>query len=193
MILRPFVTHIEKDVMTSELLIEPTATKDVDEMLREVYEPGFYAVARFVGRRGGTLDDAKDIFQEAFALMYEQLEQGLQIESPVRYLTGIAKNLWYQEIRTRTAEAPLTAARDTETEVPKKLDDTRLLALLERAGKRCMDLLEAFYFRKDGLHTIASVFGFSSGHSASVQKYKCIEKLRNELKTKSLTYEDFFE
>src|SRR5690606_30800660 len=132
-------------------------------------------------------------FQEAFALMYEQLEQGFQIESPVRYLTGIAKNLWYQEIRTRTAEAPLPAARDTETEVPKKLDDTRLLALLERAGKRCMDLLEAFYFRKDGLHTIASVFGFSSGHSASVQKYKCIEKLRNELKTKSLTYEDFFE
>ena len=187
-------THIEKSGMVSDQLIaEIAARTDVDDLLQEVYEPGFYAVARFVSRRGGTIEDAKDIFQDAFVLLYEHHHRGILVESPVRYITGIAKHLWYKEIKTRRRVIDLAESIDVEHEEPKTIHDTRLLALLERAGKRCMDLLEAFYFRKESLRAIMNAFGFGSEHSASVQKFKCIEKLRMELKTKSLNYEDFLE
>jgi hypothetical protein len=35
--------------------------------------------------------------------------------------------------------------------------------------------------------------GFANEHSASAQKYKCLEKVREIVKQKSLTYEDFVE
>jgi hypothetical protein len=35
--------------------------------------------------------------------------------------------------------------------------------------------------------------GYLNEHSASVQKYKCLEKIRNIVKEKSLTYDDFTE
>jgi hypothetical protein len=38
---------------------------------------------------------------------------------------------------------------------------------------------------------VAETFGFSGVRSATVQKYKCIEKVRETVKQKALTYEDF--
>jgi hypothetical protein len=40
---------------------------------------------------------------------------------------------------------------------------------------------------------VAQLFGFSGERSATVQKYKCIEKVRETVKQKALTYEDFLE
>jgi RNA polymerase sigma factor (sigma-70 family) len=180
-------------MVSEQLTSEIAVRKDVDDLLRETYEPGFYAVARFVSRRGGTFDDAKDVFQDAIVLLYDRYQRGLHVESPVRYIVGIAKHLWYKELKTRRKTAELPESFDVQNEEIKSLEDKKLLVLLERAGKRCMDLLEAFYFRKDTFRSIMKTFGFGSEHSASVQKYKCIEKLRNELKVKSLNYEDFFE
>ena len=73
------------------------------------------------------------------------------------------------------------------------VNDTKLLDLLERAGQKCMDLLSAFYGEKASLGKISKIWNFSSNHSAAVQKYKCIEKIRDVIKTKALSYEDFFE
>jgi hypothetical protein len=38
---------------------------------------------------------------------------------------------------------------------------------------------------------IAQRFGLSGERSAAVQKHKCLEKVRNTVKEKALTYEDF--
>jgi hypothetical protein len=40
---------------------------------------------------------------------------------------------------------------------------------------------------------IAGRFGFSGERSATVQKFKCLEKVRDTIKSKSLSYEDFVE
>jgi hypothetical protein len=53
-----------------------------------------------------------------------------------------------------------------------------------------MELLQAFYYDKLAIMEISNTFGFSSPHSASVQKYKCIEKMREIVQKKSLGYED---
>jgi hypothetical protein len=40
---------------------------------------------------------------------------------------------------------------------------------------------------------LADLFGYAGERSATVQKYKCIEKVRETVKEQSLAYEDFIE
>jgi hypothetical protein len=64
---------------------------------------------------------------------------------------------------------------------------------VEAAGTKCLNLLRSFYFENVTLKEVAMKFGYGSEHSAAVQKYKCLEKIRESIKEKSMTYEDFFE
>ena len=56
-----------------------------------------------------------------------------------------------------------------------------------------MELLRSFYYDQQPLTDIAGKFGFSGVRSATVQKYKCLEKVRETIKERSLTYEDFID
>ncbi|WP_282636750.1 hypothetical protein [Sphingobacterium thalpophilum] len=56
-----------------------------------------------------------------------------------------------------------------------------------------MSLLKSFYYDQMSLQEIADDFGFSGIRSATVQKYKCLEKIRETVKEKALLYEDFLE
>ncbi len=54
-----------------------------------------------------------------------------------------------------------------------------------------MDMLQAFYYDKLNMREIAERFNLSGERSATVQKHKCLEKVREKVKEKSMTYEDF--
>ena len=71
------------------------------------------------------------------------------------------------------------------------VDHLRLLHLLSTAGRKCMDLLQAFYYRKGGVKQLSQQLGYRSERSATVQKYKCMEKVRDTVKRASLSYADF--
>jgi len=43
------------------------------------------------------------------------------------------------------------------------------------------------------LQEIADEYGYSGVRSATVQKFKCLEKVRESVKEKSLVYDDFME
>lgn len=43
------------------------------------------------------------------------------------------------------------------------------------------------------MEDLAGRFGYSIVRSATVQKYKCLKKVRDSIKEKSMSYEDFFE
>ena len=69
--------------------------------LARLYEDVFPMVAKFVAKRGGSFDDAKDVFHDALVILYEkQVEEVLPQEIEVeRYLVGIAKHLWLRKFR----------------------------------------------------------------------------------------------
>jgi hypothetical protein len=54
-------------------------------------------------------------------------------------------------------------------------------------------LLKSFYYDKMPMSDIGRSFGFSGERSATVQKFKCLEKVRDTVKSKALQYEDFVE
>jgi len=154
--------------------------------LSVLYEEVFPAVASFVAKMGGSVDDAKDIFHDSLIIAFEKenTEPG--------YIVGIAKHLW---IRKYKKDAHLVKL-DFDVQLHEEESSPiarRLLKLLEITGKGCLDLLQAFYYQKRSAESIASEFNYSDAHSASVQKHKCLQKVRGFVKTKSLDYESFVE
>jgi DNA-directed RNA polymerase specialized sigma24 family protein len=177
------------------LELKPNVSSETaNQILGRLYKPSFLQVARYVSKHGGSFEDAKDIFHDALAIFYEQYQAGKSIESEVNYITGIAKHLYLRQCKRNSLQVELeenlpAVVLPTEP----TLNEVRLLNVLERTGKRCMDLLVSFYTERLSLEKISQRFQFSSEHSASVQKYKCLEKVREVIKTKSIAYEDFFE
>lgn len=169
-----------------------------NRFFEETYESVFPTVASFVHQMNGSYQDAKDIFQDALIIYFERItENSLKINvSPERYILGIAKHLWLRKFKDDRKKVALD---DFERVLYLPIDffpsvrTKRVLQFVEAAGNKCLDLLRSFYYERLGLKEIASTFGYGSEHSVSVQKYKCLEKVRDAIREKSVTYEDFFE
>ncbi len=183
-----------KPMQTLELKPKHIASEKVDEVLERVYQPAFLQVARYISKHGGSFDNARDVFHDALAIYYEQYQLGKAIDCEINYITGIAKHLWLRQCKRDAMHIDLDESLPAVALLREPtLNEVKLIQLLERTGKRCMDLLVSFYVEKISLVNISAMFHFSSEHSASVQKYKCLEKVREVIKTKSIAYEDFFE
>ena len=108
------------------------------------------------------------------------------------YLLGIAKHLWLKMHNDNSRHLSIDGF-DIENEEAAQASDLKILNFLQTAGKKCMDLLRSFYYDHLPLQDAATLFGFSGVRSATVQKYKCLEKVRETVKEKALTYEDFLD
>lgn len=172
-----------------------TMEQQREDWLLKLYTSAFPAVAQYISRHGGNLDAAKDIFQDALVIYYEKAVAGnLQLtHSEKAYLLGIAKHLWYHAQQKQKSHLSDDVLNYTELPEEELLIPStgRLLRYLEAAGKKCMDMLQAFYYDKQNMREIAEQFGLSGERSATVQKHKCLEKVRDKVKEKALTYEDF--
>lgn len=177
------------------MAVHTTSTETNRQLFTQLYQSVFPAVAKYISRRGGSLDEAKDVFQDAVVIWYEKTASaGHQLQNDKAYLMGIAKHLWIKSYQANQRYVPLDEISQsfslTEITDSQPLS-TMLLNYLETAGQKCMDLLKSFYYDKQSMGEIAESFGFSGERSATVQKFKCLEKVRETVKSKSLTYEDF--
>lgn len=169
-----------------------------EKLFEEIYEKAFPWVAAFVSHMNGSLQDAKDIFQDSLVIFYEKSgEFEFKISTaPERYILGIAKHLWIKKYKGDSKTVSLTAL-ESSISIPVDFFPTphsiRLLQFLETTGKKCLDILREFYFENRTMRDLAEKLGYRTEHSAAVQKYKCLEKVRETIKEKSVTYEDFFE
>jgi DNA-directed RNA polymerase specialized sigma24 family protein len=165
-----------------------------EKLFISLYKSAFPSVARYISKMGGSLDEAKDIFQDALVIYYEKAAAStLSIKSNDKvYLIGIAKHLWLKKFRDNTLYTPINGL-DISEQQEDQPSESKLMHFLATSGKKCMDLLRAFYYDQLPLTEAASLFGFSGVRSATVQKYKCLEKVRETVKEKSSTYEDFLD
>lgn len=169
----------------------PRLPREREKRFAELYRDLFPAVAAYVAKRGGTWEEAKDIFQDALIAYYEKSTQGLQLRQGAdAYIVGCAKFLWLKKYRENSRRAE-TGTGFAEEPAAETVSERRLLGFLETAGQKCMELLRAVYYDKLRMDEVATRFGFSGERSATVQKYKCLQKVRETVKEKSLAYEDF--
>jgi DNA-directed RNA polymerase specialized sigma24 family protein len=186
--------------MTTICEKQPAVRKIADRgiFIEELYQNCLPEVAAFVRKRNGSLDDANDIFHDALVIYYEKMVSGnLEISASAEaYVFGISKHLWTRKFEGAKKTVSLSYEEAAITIPPDRSpspETSRLLILLESAGQKCLNLLRSFYYDNESLENIARLFGFGGARSATVQKFKCLEKMRDEVKSRSLQYDDFFE
>ena len=155
---------------------------DRERTLERIYAKAYPLVRHYVREHGGTDDDAKDIFQEALITFYEKavFDQLTLTSSVSTYLMGISKNLWRQELAKRSRQASLSETEEVveEPDVDTDQPTVALMAFVEQLGETCKSILVSFYYFGQRLEQIATQHGYRSVRSATVQKFKCLERLR---------------
>lgn len=160
-------------------------TSQTEDPIVELYRDSFPDFARLVRQRGGNLEQAKDCFHDALLIFLEKERTGkLQLNvSPKAYLLGIARICWLRMSKQK-GFLPLgersepADAEDADAEGPER----DLLDALIASGRKCLELLQAFYYQHASLDELAIRFGFNGKRSAAVQKHKCLGKVREEIK-----------
>jgi RNA polymerase sigma factor (sigma-70 family) len=160
-----------------------------ERALTQLYRRAFPPVQRYVARHGGSAEDAQDIFHDALVLLYEQAVGGTLTltAAPSTYLVGICRNLWLHEQRRR-ARLPQDALPDDPgplaAEAAPETGETTFAVLdyVERLGAKCKSMLLAFYYFRQPLTQIAKEHDYRSVRSATVQKFKCLERLRQSVR-----------
>lgn len=164
-----------------------------ENTLERIYAKTYPMVLHYVKKHGGNSEDAKDLLQEAIILLYEKLMHGnLRLTASVStYVMGICKNLWRSEYRKRSKFT--TLADDTSQQLADEntadVADVDLMQYMEALGQKCKDFLVDFYYHNLRIEQIASKHLYRNVHTASVQKFKCLERLRKSLA--SFSYHHF--
>lgn len=179
-----------------ETIIIKKAPEITNPEMETVYKHSFPRVARFVKDMGGSFDDARDIFHDALVLFIEARSKNEFVlqTSEGAYILGISKHLWSRRNK-KGVNSVYFSDMDKEMTVPSdyypSVENQRLLRFLKASGKKCLDLLRSFYYQPSNLKELATTLGYPNEHAASVQKYKCLVKIRESIKQRSLMYEDF--
>lgn len=175
--------------LSSATTLRAALLADRAQTLTRLYRQAFPAVRRHVSRHGGSAEDAEDVFQDALVVFYEQAVAGTLTltAAPAAYLAGIGRNLWHHEQRRRArlphhplpdGPEPWAAEDAAGPEEPA----FAVLDYVEQLGAKCKSMLLSFYYFQQPLTQIAEANGYRSVRSATVQKFKCLERLRHAVR-----------
>jgi RNA polymerase sigma factor (sigma-70 family) len=173
---------------TDEQIIEGISKND-RKVLDYIYDRFYGKVEGFILGRGGNPEHVKDVFQEAYLVIYQKVhEKGLNLTCAFStYLLAVCKNIWMHDMRKsryHLAEDSWLDAVSEEDAVDWDLQE-KLLDLFEhhfkQLSKDCQKLLR-LHFRKVSLAEIQQIFGYSSEHYTSDRKYRCKQSLYNRIR-----------
>jgi len=163
---------------TNNKLQVVNAIKDNDsKILRTIYANNYPKIEALVLKNNGTKDHAKDIYQEAFLAVWQNVKQDKFIpvsESSVNgYLYTIAKNKWMDVLRSQGYKKTIVASQLQHFEIKDEenngIDDDIL------KDKRLEDVMLAF--KKKSMNLIAEELSLDSASTRN-KKYRCMQKLR---------------
>jgi len=186
----------KKDTLQDNLLGQTQlmdAIKANDEhTLKLIYKDNFYKTQQYILNNSGSVDEAKDIFQEAFVTVWENIQDNKFVPQNTSALNGylytVAKNKWLNHlnsVRFKKTKSYETNKHTIDTETvdvknntfEKEKDVNTVTNAFNRLGEACKKLLEAFYYENKSLRDIAKIFEITEA-SARNKKYRCTEQLR---------------
>ena len=155
------------------------------KFMTESYQKVYPMVESFVVKNSGSKDDAQDIIQDAFFLLYKKIEDAsFEITSQLStYVFGISKNLWLKKITKKRLDKNAVLAENEFNDLPEEDYEKfglvkKLEAALVSLGEPCKTIIEQFYYFKKSMKDIATLMHYTSAENAKNQKYKCFNRLK---------------
>ena len=178
--------RVNIDVSERELL-KALANND-RKATEKIYQEHYGLIQRLIINNNGSADDARDIFQEAMIVLYENARNpSFELTCQVKtYLFSVSRRLWLkrlQQIKHAGAELPslvetVPVETDIEAHEQRNIDFQVMEKAMISIGEPCKSLLEAYYLEKKSMTDIAGSFGYTNADNAKNQKYKCLMRLK---------------
>jgi len=150
-------------------------------------------------------DIAKDVFQMAITIFYENIMSGklTKLSSSVKtYLFAIGKNKLHENQVLRERDLKIQLHEQDKIKAGFQLESVEgntheekeaMYYLLEKAlhelGEPCRTVLELYYYQDQSIEAIASKMDYKSSDSAKTQKYKCLTRLKKIVQEKAIRNE----
>jgi len=189
---------MQKDIISHKTKLSQeqivSAIKNNNEVvLKSLYTNNYHKIEYLVLNNNGSLEQAKDIFQEAYIAVWKNIKNNSFIpknESAISgYLYTIAKNKWMDYLRS--SEYKKKVSLTTMNHIHEKEDSTifsenskehdQKLSIAMKAfknlGNPCKELLTKFYFEKKSMNIIAEELSLDAASTRN-KKYRCMQKLR---------------
>ncbi len=141
-------------------------------------------IEKLILSKGGSKEDASDVFQEALIILNRNLENSeFKLSSSIyTYLFSVSRFVW-SDLQKSIVKDQTKQLSAQESEVFQKILEEKKYKLAEHAfskiGKRCQHLLQLFYLKAMSFSDIATAMQFKSSKIAKNQKYKCLKKAKD--------------
>jgi RNA polymerase sigma factor (sigma-70 family) len=200
-----FPIMIKKNRFTDFDLLMAINQKDLlEQAILQLYQDHSEIAKAFIKSKGGTDQDADDIFQETIVSFIDIVQKNkFRQESGIQtFIVSISKNLWYNEIRKRQragnrekifemnrdqTDAPVTEIIQFR-EMKKELND-----MLQDLGESCRKILELFYYENLSMKEIVAHLHYENEQVVRNKKYKCLSQLTEKMKQNPLVREKLSE
>ncbi|MBL0146527.1 MAG: sigma-70 family RNA polymerase sigma factor [Chitinophagaceae bacterium] len=169
------------------LLINGLANNN-KQAIETIYKDNYSVIQGFILNNNGSVDEARDIFQEAMIVLYEKAISGnFELTCQLRtYIFSVCRRLWLKRLQQlnrfshHTDSVAETVAVEEELEAHEKHnnDFTLMETAMGKIGEPCKSLLDAYYIQKKHMQEIAAQFGYTNADNAKTQKYKCLMRLK---------------
>jgi RNA polymerase sigma factor (sigma-70 family) len=156
-----------------------------DKVLSYMYKESLPEIKRYIINNGGSIEEAKDIFQEAVIRFYNAVKLGkFKGNSTLKtFLFGISKNLWINSLRKKNKKevdldlVVLADVIDLEENLISIEKATAVNDLLKHIGERCETLLKYSVYENMSMKEIALKMNFPNENVAKTNNYRCKQKL----------------
>lgn len=154
-------------------------------IIDQVYELYFKSIAQYVLKNSGTMEDAKDIFQDAMMIIYEKLKQpDFELRYALHtYLFTICRNTWLKKLRKKSDKEvtfpehlELINEETFEEEILWREKELLYREKFKMLGEECQKVLQLF-LKGSSMKQIAKNANLASEGYAKKRKYQCKNKL----------------
>jgi RNA polymerase sigma factor (sigma-70 family) len=150
---------------------------------------GFPVVKKLIQSKGGTAEQAEDVFQEALIIFYKKASApAFELTASIStYVYSVARFLWKDELKKNglkydTAEVENLKFESELEEIAQKEKKFQVMEeVLNSIGEKCLEILQLFYYKGFSMKEIARQVDLKSEKVAKNQKYKCLERARKRV------------
>lgn len=156
---------------------------------------GFPTVKKLIQSKGGTAEEAEDVFQEALIIFYKKaIQPDFELTAKIStYLYSVSRFLWKDEQKKKGLEYGTEEVENIkfESELEEIAQKEKKFLVIEEVlnsiGEKCLKILQLFYYKGLSMKEIARQVDLKSEKVTKNQKYKCLERARKmALETQTL-------
>lgn len=175
--------------MESEIILLKGIKDGNDIVIEKVYKKFFPIIRQYVCTNSGTEDEAKDVFQESFIVLYEKLQYNNEnLNCSIKtFLYAVAKRIWLKRLKSTSVisknsidvfheDFDVSEDLAVTDEISENIE--KLNAAMKMLGEPCKTILELFYNENKNMQEISNIMNYQNIDSAKTQKYKCLMRLR---------------